>query len=116
MARPVAVIETPEFLSATRKLMSEAERSLLVDYVALNPTSGDIMQGTGGVRKLRWALAGRGKSGGSRVIYFFHDVDTPVFMLTAYAKNERSDLSQHDLNDMKRLTGVLIDNYKAKRK
>ena len=69
MARvvPVAVIETPEFLAATHKLMDEAERMLLVDYLAYNPTAGDLIPGTGGVRKLRWALARRGKRGGRSI-------------------------------------------------
>ena len=58
---PVSVVETPEFLSATRKLMSDEERALLVDYLAYNPAAGDLIPGTGGVRKLRWGLEGRGK-------------------------------------------------------
>ena len=72
MARtiPISVIETPEFLSATRKLMNDEERALLVDYLAYNPRAGDLIPGTGGVRKLRWRLEGRGKRGGGRVIYF----------------------------------------------
>jgi hypothetical protein len=69
-AVPVSVIETPEFLSATRKLMSDEERALLVDYLAYNPKSGDLVQGTGGIRKLRWGLEGRGKRSGARVILF----------------------------------------------
>ena len=71
MARtvPISVVETPEFLSATRKLMTDDERALLVDYLAYNPTSGDLIPGTGGVRKLRWGLEGRGKRGGARVVY-----------------------------------------------
>lgn len=54
----MAVIETPEFIAATRKLMSDEERARLVDYLAHNPTEGDLITGTGGVRKLRWALEG----------------------------------------------------------
>ncbi len=65
---PVTVVETPEFLAATRKLMPEEERSLLVDYLAHNPQEGDLIPGAGGVRKLRWGLEGRGKRGGARVI------------------------------------------------
>ncbi len=49
----VSFVETPEFLSATRKLMTEEERAVLVDYLAHNPAVGDLIQGTGGVRKLR---------------------------------------------------------------
>ena len=118
MARvvPVTVIETPEFLAATHKLMDEAERMLLVDYLAYNPTAGDLIPGTGGVRKLRWALAGRGKRGGARVIYFHHDADMPLFALTAYAKNQRANLSQQDRNDFKRLTGILVEAFKRRQK
>jgi len=72
-AVPITVVETPEFLSATRTLMDEAERAQLVDYLARNPTAGELIPGTGGVRKLRWGLEGRGKRGGARVVYFHHD-------------------------------------------
>ena len=118
MARavPVTVVETPEFLAATDKLMDEAERTLLVDYLARNPTAGDLIPGTGGVRKLRWALEGRGKRGGARVIYFHHDADMPLFALTAYAKNQRADLSQQDRNDFKRLTAMLVEAFKRRRR
>lgn len=51
--------------------MSPDERALLVDFLAYNPRSGDLMQGTGGLRKVRWRLEGRGKRGGARVIYFY---------------------------------------------
>ena len=112
---PIAVIETPEFLSATRKLMTDWERAMLVDYLAYNPTSGDPIPGTGGVRKLRWALEGRGKRGGARVIYFHHDAGMPLFALTAYAKNEREDLSQEDRNDFRRLTVRLTDSFSRRR-
>ncbi|SEP46067.1 RelE toxin of RelE / RelB toxin-antitoxin system [Rhodospirillales bacterium URHD0017] len=108
---PVAVVETPEFLSATRKLMTEEERATLVDHLAYNPMAGDLIQGTGGVRKLRWRLEGRGKRGGARVIYFYYSADVPVFALTAFAKNERTDLSQKERNDLRQLTRLLVETY-----
>src|SRR3954452_21237429 len=113
MARtgPISVVETPEFLSTTRQLMSDEERALLVDYLAHNPTAGELVPGTGGVRKLRWGLEGRGKRGGARVIYFYHSTDFPLFALTAYAKNERADLSQKDRNDFRQLTKLLAESY-----
>jgi hypothetical protein len=117
MARtvPVTVVETPEFLSAARKLMSDEERALLVDYLAYNPMAGDLVQGTGGIRKLRWGLEGRGKRGGARVIYFYHDAGMPLFALTAYAKNERADLSQQDRNDFRQLTALLVEAFKRRK-
>lgn len=112
---PVSVVETPEFLSATRKLMGDEERRLLLDYLAYNPLTGDLVQGTGGIRKVRWGLEGRGKRGGARVIYFYHDADMPLFALTAYAKNERANLSQQDKNDFRQLTTMLLDTFKRRK-
>ena len=108
---PVSVVETPEFLAATRRVMAEEERGVLVDYLAYNPTAGDLIPGTGGVRKLRWALEGRGKRGGARVIYFDDSQAMPLFALTACAKNARADLSQADRNDFRRLTALLAETY-----
>ena len=116
MARtvPISVVETPEFLSAARKLMADDERALLVDFLAYNPTSGDLIPGTGDVRRLRWGLEGRGKRGGARVIYFHHDAGMPLFALTAFAKNERADLSQQDRNDFRQLTVLLVEGFKGR--
>lgn len=113
---PIAVVETPEFLSATRKLMTEAERAALIDYLAYHPSVGDLIPGTGGVRTLRWRLEGRGKRGGARVIYFYHSSDIPLFALTAFAKNEKSDVSQRDRNEFRQLTKLLIEAYERKKR
>ncbi|MEJ0025894.1 MAG: type II toxin-antitoxin system RelE/ParE family toxin [Rhizomicrobium sp.] len=111
MDAPVAVIETPEFLAATRKLMGEEERIELVDYLAINPTAGDLIPGTGGVRKLRWALEGRGKRGGARVIYYFHSLRLPLLLLDAYAKNEKSDLSSAEKNELRQMAKLMAERY-----
>jgi hypothetical protein len=113
---PVTVIETPEFLSAVRSFLDSDERAALVDYLAANPAAGDLIKGTGGVRKLRWALRGGGKRGGARVIYFHHNATLPLFLLTAYAKNVRADLSEADRNDFRRLTKLLVENYRREKK
>jgi len=84
----------------------------LITYLAANPTAGDLIQGTGGVRKRRWGLEGRGKRGGARVIYLYQKPDLPLFALTIFAKNERADLSQQDRNDLRRLTKLLVDTYR----
>jgi hypothetical protein len=108
---PISVVEMEEFISATRKMLDDDEREDLIDFVAGNPTAGDLIAGTGGVRKVRWALPGRGKSGGARVIYFFHDPGMPLFLISAYAKNEMANISHAARNDLKRLVGVLKTQY-----
>jgi hypothetical protein len=69
-----------EVLAATKRIMDEQERSQLVDHLARNPLAGDLIPGTGGVRKLRWALEGRGKRGGARVVYYYHNDAMPIPM------------------------------------
>jgi hypothetical protein len=94
------VVETAEFLARSSKLMSEEQRTRVVEMLAWDPECGEIMAGTGGVRKVRVALDGRGKSGGARVIYYFHSERLPVFALTVFAKNEKANLSPAERNAM----------------
>lgn len=108
----VTVVETPEFIARIDKLMTEEDRRELINYLARNPKTGDLIPGTGGVRKLRWGLEGRGKRGGARIIYFFHSPELPLFALTAFAKHERADLSQKDRNTFRRLTKLLVETYR----
>jgi hypothetical protein len=113
--RLITVVETHEFLSATKKLMDDAERGELVDYLANNPTAGNVIPGSGGVRKLRWGLEGRGKRGGSRVIFFFHDLEMPLYLFTAFAKNEREDLEQSEIKAFHRLSQTLVEIHRRRR-
>jgi hypothetical protein len=113
--RPISVVETHEFLSATKKLMDDAERAELVLYLAYNPTAGDVIAGSGGVRKLRWGLEGRGKRGGARVIYFFHDMNMPLYLLEAYAKNERTNLTQAECHELQQVTKWIVESYRQRR-
>ena len=76
-----------------KQLLSEEERDALIICLAANPEAGDEIVGTGGVRKLRFAAMGKGKSGGVRVVYYFYDREMPVYALLLYGKNERADLT-----------------------
>jgi len=86
----------------------------LVAFVGGNPGAGEIIPGAGGVRKIRWELQGTGKRGGVRVIYYYHNERLPVFLLSAYAKNQKADLSQAERNLMKRLVPALVAGYARK--
>ena len=91
--RPITVAETHSFTRAASRIWNDEELAALVDHLAHNPEDGDVVPGTGGVRKLRWGKAGAGKRGGARVIYFYYQMDCPLYLLLAYAKAQASDLT-----------------------
>ncbi|MCC6537023.1 MAG: type II toxin-antitoxin system RelE/ParE family toxin [Bryobacterales bacterium] len=109
----ITVVETARFLSDADDLIDEAGREALVAHIAAHPDAGAVMPGTGGVRKLRWALVGRGKSAGARVIYYFHSERMPVFLLAMYGKNERANLTAAERNAMRSRIPHLVAGYLA---
>ena|ERR1019366_1797119 len=112
----MTVVETARFLRDVESLMSGAEREQLVSFIGANPETGQIIPETGGVRKIRWARAGKGKRGGARVIYYYHSEPLPLFLLTAYAKNEKENLTAAERNTMKRLVQIVAADYAAKKR
>jgi hypothetical protein len=70
------------------------------------------MQGTGGVRKLRWSRYGTGKSGGVRVIYYYHNEKIPLYLLTVFGKGEKDNLSKAQRNEVAKLIRVLVQAWK----
>jgi hypothetical protein len=111
---PLTVVETPVFVADAERLLTEEERSRLVWHVAMRPEDGDLIPGTGGARKHRWARAGMGKLGGVRVITFFHDREMPLFLLNMFSKNERIDLSQDERNGLRTTLKTLVSEYKKR--
>ena len=108
---PVTCVEMPGFLAAANRLLPDDERMRLIDYLACNPSAGDLIAGTGGLRKLRWGLPGRGKRGGARIITFFHNEDMPLFLIAAYAKNDKDNLSAADKAVFRQLVEKLVERY-----
>jgi len=106
------VIETPEFLAAARRMLTEAERAALVNFVAENPTAGDLMQGTGGARKLRWGARGKGKSGGARAIAYYAGPDIPVFLMAIFGKDEKANLSKAERNELRDVLASIATAYR----
>ena len=114
MPTPITVVETGEFLKCAASFMKDSERAELVAFVAANPEAGEIIPGSGGVRKIRWARGGMGKRGGARVIYYYQNDRLPVFLLSAYAKNRKENLTPAERNAMKRLIPFLVQGYRRK--
>jgi mRNA-degrading endonuclease RelE of RelBE toxin-antitoxin system len=106
------VAETPTFTRQAEDLFDEDEKQELITFLSLNPLVGNVIAGTGGVRKVRFAASGRGKRGGARVIYYYLDEAMPLYALLVYAKNEKTDLTQDD----KRAAATLVAALKAARK
>jgi len=75
------------------ELLTREQQDAIVDLVAYEPACGDLIPGSGGLRKVRVGTKGRGKRGGARVIYYFYDTDVPILLLALYAKNEKGDLT-----------------------
>lgn len=91
------VIETPTFQKNASKIWSDEERVAFIDWIAVNPLSGDVIPGAEGARKVRWRCAGSGKSAGARVIYFNICEDEIVLLVTVYAKAERTNMSPAEI-------------------
>ena len=105
------VVELPEFIKRSEGLLSEDARMHLIEYLVAFPTAGVLIRGTGGIRKLRWASKSKGKRGGHRVLYYYSDRKTPLFLLTVFDKASRADLSEKECKQLALLTTVLKQQY-----
>ena len=108
------IAELPTYIRLAEKLLSVEERQDLINYLAEHPKSGDVMEGTGGVRKLRWRRGGQGKSGGARVIYYFHDDLMPLYLLTLFAKGDKTNLTKAERNELADLIDALVRIWKER--
>jgi hypothetical protein len=104
----LTIAELPEYVRRVEKLLSATERIDIVNYLAAHPKVGDLVEGTGGIRKLRWGRGSQGKSGGVRVIYYFHSESMPLYLLTLFAKNERANISKAERNELAELVELLV--------
>ena len=97
------ILETPVFTRQIRNIMSDEEYRELQNTLVGNPAAGKVIPGSGGLRKLRWKGSGRGKRGGSRVIYYWLTRRETLFMLVAYKKKEREDITRQQLQVLRTL-------------
>lgn len=110
------IVETSAFARKAEKLLTSDERDDLMIYLSTYYAAGDEIPGTGGVRKLRYAVGGRGKSGGVRVIYYFFDEANPLLALLLYGKNEQGDLTPREKKLVTSLAAAMKAEAKAKRR
>lgn len=108
-------VRLPEFEKCWSNFgLTEDDLADLEYHLCINPESGSIMEGTGGLRKLRWALPNRGKSGSIRVIYVDFVYYEKLYLISAYAKNEKDNLSKEERNEVKKLIKLLEEELRRK--
>ena len=95
------VIETPVYSHKVAGILAADEREAVAAFISANPMTGSVVRGSGGVRKVRWAQQGRGKSGGARIIYYNRFANGEIWLLTIYAKVDRSTIPAHELRLIK---------------
>jgi len=105
------IVESPEYTRKAIILLNDSEKQGIVNYLAAHPQAGTLMKGTGGIRKFRWACGNRGKSGGVRIIYYYHNELIPLFLLTVYGKTEKVNLSKAERNELAKLIDIIVKNY-----
>ena len=109
--RRITVVEIKQFTVRAKGRMTAEEVDTVTDMIAADPLCGDLIRGTGGVRKARFAVRHRGKRGGVRVVYYHYDESVPVFLLTAFAKGEKDNLTKAERNTLAKLGRILHDSY-----
>ena len=93
-------IEASAFTKLVYDYLSEDEYLGLQSFLLQYPEAGKVVPGSGGVRKIRWAISGRGKSGGVRIIYYFKKQDDEIWLLTIYSKSELANIPAHILRQI----------------
>ncbi len=90
-------VETSEFSKRLRLYLDDQDYAALQAFLGARPSAGDIIRGSGGIRKIRWGSKGRGKQGGIRVIYYWAVAEEHIYLLTLYSKRVKDDLTHAEL-------------------
>lgn len=99
----LVIVETSVFTKRVSEILSDDEYRRLQWLLSIHPDIGDVIKGSGGLRKVRWVASGSGKRGGTRVIYYWVTRQSKVLMLYVYRKNEREDLTSAQLKQLRKL-------------
>lgn len=104
----ITVIEHAHYIKRAEALLTAEQMAEVADILAANPSAGDLITGTGGFRKMRYAgVQGKGKSGGMRVVHFFVAADDEVHLIDIYGKNEKANLTKAERNELAKIAAVL---------
>jgi len=110
------VVETRHFAVRAEKFLSESERNALIDSLASDPLRGDVLVGTGGIRKVRFARGRRGKNGGVRVIYYYYSAEEPIYLLEVFGKNEKSNLTAAERNALAKVVAEIKQQLQRRKR
>jgi len=106
-APEITVLQLPKFKAEAMELIGADGIEELAVYLIDHPNAGDVIQGSGGVRKLRWAAKGKGKRGGARVIYVYVVVAARIYLMRCYAKNVKTDLTADEKKQLRQVAAHL---------
>ena len=95
--------------------LGDDDINVLLRALVERPEVGTVIRGSGGARKVRVRLAGRGKSGGARVVYLFGGEDIPIFVLAIFAKNEKANLTAAERNALGKMVAGILDDYRRRK-
>jgi hypothetical protein len=110
--RPLEIVETDGFAKDARKIFTEDELGALHQHFGALRELGNVISGSGGLRKARWSALNKGKRSGARVIYYYGGDHMPIFMIAIYTKSEKSDMTKAELKAATKLTNVLREQYR----
>ncbi len=96
-------IETPIFTKLIKNLLPDDDYRNLQEILLMRPEAGDLIRGSGGLRKIRWSLPGKGKRGGLRIIYYWDKPEDIFYMLTVYKKSKKADLTRSQVKILRQL-------------
>ena len=114
LGRPVSVIELAGYRRRADELLTADEQDAVIDLIPYQPTCGDLIAGTGGLRKVRVGRGGSGKRGGARVIYYFYNANFPALLVAIYAKNEKADVSAQEKRKFAALVKEITAQWQRK--
>lgn len=110
---PITIAELHSYSRDADRFFERDEHEKLKEFLAFNPEGGDVLEGTGGVRLLHWPIRNPGKDA-NRIIYYFRDLNMPLFLLAVYRKGERIKLDLESKRQMEQLVNELVEQYSKK--